>query len=146
MYQLKKSKKEDYDFIYELGKLVNKERVIKTYGSWDEDFQKEYFKKKFDVNKIKLITFNNQNIGMLETEKTKNNIHIEEIQLLPEYQGKGIGTKVLQDIIEDAKQKKVNLDLRVMKINPAKKLYERLGFVIVGETETHYLMNMINKK
>jgi ribosomal protein S18 acetylase RimI-like enzyme len=30
--------------------------------------------------------------------------------------------------------------LQVLKTNPAKQLYERLGFQVTGETASHYLM------
>jgi ribosomal protein S18 acetylase RimI-like enzyme len=28
--------------------------------------------------------------------------------------------------------------LTILKVNPARRLYERLGFTVVGETETHF--------
>ena len=34
--------------------------------------------------------------------------------------------------------------LQVFKSNPAKYLYERLGFTVYGETETHYQMEISN--
>ena len=32
------------------------------------------------------------------------------------------------------------VELQVLKVNPARRLYGRLGFQVTGETETHYLM------
>ncbi|MFA6072638.1 MAG: GNAT family N-acetyltransferase [Candidatus Woesearchaeota archaeon] len=145
MYKLRHTKTADYLFIYNLSKLVNKSRIIQTYGSWDENFQKEVFNKKFNIKNIKIITLDGLDIGSLEIETTKNNIHINEIQLLPKYQGRGIGTKILQDLIIHAKLNKIDLDLKVLKINPAKRLYERIGFIICKETNTHYFMNFITR-
>ena len=62
----------------------------------------------------------------------------------PEYQGKGIGTQVLKDIMRVHKDQ--TLHIQYFKQNPVGKLYERLGFTINGETEFHYQMVKPNIK
>lgn len=63
---------------------------------------------------------------------------IGNICIIPEYQGRGIGTQVLKDIIELHKNQ--DLHIQYFKQNPVGKLYEKLGFVPDGETEFHYQM------
>jgi ribosomal protein S18 acetylase RimI-like enzyme len=58
----------------------------------------------------------------------------------PEHQGKGIGTRLISEVLQDAHSRGLAVRLRVLKVNPAQRLYERLGFAVVGETETHHLM------
>jgi orotate phosphoribosyltransferase len=62
------------------------------------------------------------------------------IEIHPEYQRKGIGTTLINNIIADSAQNMKPVRLRVLKVNPAKGLYERLGFSTVEETSTHYIM------
>jgi ribosomal protein S18 acetylase RimI-like enzyme len=50
-------------------------------------------------------------------------------------QGQGIGTHVLRPLPASAKHQSKVLTLAVMKINPAIRLYERLGFRITHEDE-----------
>ena len=41
---------------------------------------------------------------------------------------------------EQADAAHLPLELQVLKVNPAKGLYERLGLAVIDETKTHYLM------
>ena len=53
---------------------------------------------------------------------------------------KGIGKKILEEQLKENHEKGIRTILQVFKDNPAKKLYEQLGFKVYGETETHYQM------
>jgi GNAT superfamily N-acetyltransferase len=60
---------------------------------------------------------------------------ILQVQLLPEAQGRGIGAELIRRLIAEADAAGVALKLKVLKTNPARRLYERLGFVLVGDDE-----------
>ena len=47
---------------------------------------------------------------------------------------------VIGELLAEADERNVQVELRVLKVNPAKSLYERLGFAVFDETETHYRM------
>ena len=79
-------------------------------------------------------------VGALGVAETDAEIFLSEIQILPEWQNRGIGTKFLASEIERARRLDKPLRLRVLRENSAKRLYERHGFVVSGETETHLLM------
>ena len=66
------------------------------------------------------------------------NYEIGNICIIPEYQGKGIGTQVLKDIMRLHKNQ--DLHIQYFKQNPVGSLYERLGFMPSEETEFHYKM------
>ena len=87
--------------------------------------------------KIDIIEYDNKDIGFYNGEVVENgDYEIGNICILAEYQGKGIGTKILEDIINQNKE--CNIKLQYFKQNPVGRLYERLGFVLVGETKYHY--------
>jgi ribosomal protein S18 acetylase RimI-like enzyme len=60
--------------------------------------------------------------------------------LRPALQGQGIGMLVIQQVLDEAKRSGKPVVLQVLKVNPARRLYERLGFSATGENETHYFM------
>lgn len=73
--------------------------------------------------------------------------HLEEgvpsfaISLYKEYRGQGIGTelmkRMLQELVERGYEK---ASLAVQKANYAVRMYQKVGFEIVGENEEEYLM------
>jgi len=60
--------------------------------------------------------------------------------ILPECRGMGIGTKLLEKIIEDNRQKYPQISLSVDPQNEAMKLYKRLGFRECGVSGTSITM------
>lgn len=78
---------------------------------------------------------------MLQRLDHDHAIEIAELQLLPSAQGRGIGTRVMRRVMADAGARGVPVRLRVGRMNRgARALYERLGFRVVEETETHVRM------
>lgn len=140
-YKLIPITEKDYEFIYELKKNAYKEYVEANFGTWDEVAQREYFKKfiEFYKDTTYLIGLDEKVIGFYNDEFLENgDYEVRNICIIPEYQGKGIGTKILKDILEQYKDK--NIHIQYFKQNPVGKLYERLGFIANGETKTHYQM------
>lgn len=66
------------------------------------------------------------------------------LAVLPACQGRGIGSRVLQMIIEENPGRR--LYLQIYKGNPARRLYQRAGFVVYGETQTHWLMHRAGRE
>lgn len=85
-----------------------------------------------------VIHFDNERMGALKYQETLSFIDIMQLQIHPDFQGQGLGTKIVQSLIEKAGEKYVTLT--VLKDNPAFKLYQRLGFVVTGEDEFEYCM------
>jgi ribosomal protein S18 acetylase RimI-like enzyme len=59
---------------------------------------------------------------------------------MPDWQNRGLGTTIIQDVIDRLRAPGIPVRLQVLKVNPARRLYERLGFEIYDESDTHYLM------
>lgn len=62
------------------------------------------------------------------------------VAMLPGYRGQGIGTALLTKLIAQADGRYAALSLSVDPQNPALRLYERLGFVVVGAFGTSWTM------
>ncbi|WDE13973.1 GNAT family N-acetyltransferase [Thalassomonas haliotis] len=60
--------------------------------------------------------------------------------MAPQYQGQGLGQRILQQVLQQAKGKTVLLT--VLKENPALNLYKKLGFTVTGEDEYEFHMQV----
>lgn len=129
----------DISFLYALHIATMKEYIDQTWG-WDDAFQESLFKKNYVPAEFQVITFNGSDIGMLSLEEREEEIFLRTIKIHPNYQSQGIGTAIISKIIADGTLNMKPVRLRVLKVNPAKRLYERLGFSTVEETSTHYIM------
>lgn len=142
MYELRQATEDDFDFLYRLHVATMREHVAAVYG-WDEAFQEKHFKEKFDPAHCRIVVVDGQDVGMVRAVEREGTLFISNIHVLPEYQNRGIGTAVLKDILRGAKERGLPLGLRVLRGNPARRLYERLGFAAVGQTETHTRMRLL---
>ena len=134
-------KDNDYEFVYEVKKKAYKKYVEECWGPWNEEIQRELFQKFITnvQNNAYIIMNNDIKIGFYNGEILENgNYEIGNICIIPEYQGKGIGTKILKNKLEENKDR--NIEIQYFKQNPVGKLYEKLGFIPNGEKEFHYLM------
>lgn len=77
---------------------------------------------------------------MISVEQIENAVFLSKTYILPEYQGRGIGTQLIKSILDRAFDSGLPVMLQVLRVNPAERFFEHLGSVEAGETETHYLM------
>ena len=129
------------EFVYQTKKKAYKKYVEECWGSWVEEDQRKYYEN-FIKNVEKdtwIIQLNGIDIGFYNGMTLDDGSYeIGNICIIPEYQGKGIGTQVLKDIIELHKEQDIHI--QYFKQNPVCALYERLGFISNGETQFHYQM------
>ena len=130
---------DDYDLIYRLHVEAMRDVVTRQYG-WNEAIVSAMFREWFDPTMIRLILVDEQPAGFLAVRDDPTRVFLSNIELAPAYQGRGLGAAVIRAVLDDAQERGQPIDLQVHKINRARRLYERLGFTAVGETETHYLM------
>jgi tRNA(Arg) A34 adenosine deaminase TadA/ribosomal protein S18 acetylase RimI-like enzyme len=133
---------DDADFLYRLHRAAMQNYVAQTWGQWDEAWQAQYFQQHFDPSACQIIVLHGQDVGVLSVLRRVTDIFLVSIELLPACQGQGIGTHLIRTLMDEAHQQGVPLTLQVLKVNPARRLYERLGFSISGETPTHYQMSV----
>jgi len=137
-YKLRKAEQDDLWLTYEIRKNALGEYVEQTWG-WDEEWQREYHVKDFDISITQIIESEGKAVGTLELEEEAGILKITGLYIIDIYQTKGIGTKIMKDILSDNKNKQIRL--QVLKVNPgARKFYEKFGFEITGEEKHHYKM------
>jgi ribosomal protein S18 acetylase RimI-like enzyme len=138
-YTLRQAREDDFEFLYNLKVTCLKEYVAATYG-WDDEYQLQLFTKRFDPSEIQIIVVDDHDVGHLSVEDSDDELYIAGIYLLPAWQNQGLGTSVIEDVLSTAAGREKGGWLQVLRVNPARHLYERLGFQIFEETNTHFKM------
>lgn len=136
---LRQATEADSAFVYEAKRAALGDYVSQTWG-WEEAFQQRYHREHYDPSVTSVITLGEQDIGCMVVCDTPEYRMLESIYLLPEFQKRGIGGALVGRVLEEAARDGVAVRLHVLKINPAVRLYKRLKFRIIGETENHYVM------
>lgn len=82
-----------------------------------------------------------QPIGRLYRDKRPDEIRVVDIALLPAEQGRGVGGRIMQEILDEAGAAGLHVRIHVERSNPARRLYERLGFKLVDSGEVYDLLS-----
>ena len=142
-YTLRQATEADCEFLYQLHKAAMQEYVAATWG-WQEEWQREYFDKKWDPRQRQVIQVNGRDAGVLAVEKRQGEYYLGLIELLPEFQGKGVGTAVLADFPPTPQPLGPPAPLPVLKpTGRARQFYKRLGFAIADDEEIRYKMQRV---
>jgi ribosomal protein S18 acetylase RimI-like enzyme len=130
----------DYEFCRNVHHSAYREVVIRQFGSWDESMQDGFFREGLNRAPHKIVEIDGTPIGVVSTEIKRDCLYMSELQLLPEYQGQGIGSIIVKEQMAVAKSLNLPLRLVVLRENRAQDLYRRLGFMTTGTTEIHVKM------
>lgn len=88
----------------------------------------------------RLILVDGMPAGRLYVDRREDEVRIVDIALLPAHRGAGVGGAILRDLLAEAAAAGKPLRIHVEQMNPALRLYERLGFKRIGDAGVYYLM------
>lgn len=108
--------------------------------------QHAYYMNVYKDAEFQIIESGSTGIGRLYLWETEHQIRIVDIAILPEHRGKGIGSKILSDLIRQSELSGKKLNIHVEHFNPALRLYERLGFKKTDDTGVYLFMERIPAK
>ena len=137
---LRKAHTNDSEFVFAVKKAAFQEYVEQVWG-WDDSYQRELHNRRFTDQDVCIIQFRGVDVGFLAMSSTPDTFKVNQIFILPEYQGRGIGSACMTHIIDDANREQKSVALQVLKVNTrGVAFYQQLGFTIVGESSTHFQM------
>jgi ribosomal protein S18 acetylase RimI-like enzyme len=140
-YQLRAAQHEDADFLWRLRQQVMRDVVEATWGPWEDTQQRQFFDRGFVPRETSIIVVDDKPAGRISVARSHMEYFLGIVELLPEAQGRGLGSAIMRDLQEEARQVRLPIRLQVIKANTAAlRLYTRLGFRPTGETKTHQLM------
>lgn len=92
-----------------------------------------------------LIMLDDNPVGLIQLGVINKAIHIRQFQIHPDYQGRGLGKRVLDVCKKKARQRNTSVTLYVLLENPAKNLYLRNGFEIERTDKIQHFMRFLER-
>ena len=132
----------DQAFARDVHHIAYRDVVEDQFGRWDEAEQTAYFDTAWPQHEHEIVECEGVPCGYVAIEVAKDAVHVHELVLHPDYQGRGFGTQALSEAIESARIRGLPVELRVLHQNRAVNLYRRLGFVDYDQTPTHRLLRL----
>jgi ribosomal protein S18 acetylase RimI-like enzyme len=140
----------DEDFFYRLY-ASTRQAEMAAWG-WDSAQQNIFLQMQFRAQRVgyasqfpdaesRVILIDHIPAGRIIVHRTPTDIRLVDIALLPGDRNRGIGTRVISDLIAGAEAVGKAVLLQVAKGNPAIHLYQRLGFSNTAEDEIFYQMS-----
>jgi ribosomal protein S18 acetylase RimI-like enzyme len=122
--------------------------TARSQGRVGEDFDESAWRTSFAAETLRqvhgevphdstyVIDIDGERAGRLRLVQAPDSRELAGLQLLPAHQGKGLGTHLVEQFLVDAREQGLPARVDVQRDNPrARALYERLGFVEVGDAE-----------
>ncbi|MBV9209869.1 MAG: GNAT family N-acetyltransferase [Acidobacteria bacterium] len=139
----------DEDFLYQV--YASTRRAEVSAWGWNEQQQDAFLRMQFTMQRRSfemqhpdaahdIILLDEEPIGRLLVERSDGEIQLTDISLLASHRGRGIGSQVIKKLLEEADRTRSKVKLQVLKVNPAARLYERLGFIRTGERGLYFQM------
>ena len=143
-YVLRAATAQDAAFIYELRVAGLRDYVAAIWG-WNEALQAARFAASFDPARYQVVVVAGRDVGAIAVEWREDHVLLADIEISPAWRGRGLGTALVGAILAEARRREVPVALQVLRGNPARRLYERLGFRVSAATGSHYQMRATHK-
>lgn len=104
------------------------------------DAQDAHYRQHYPTAECLVIEADGVPAGRLYLDRWSNEIRVMDISLLPPHRGQGIGSFLLQQLLDEAQQSGKLVSIHVERFNPALKLYQRLGFRMVEDKGVYLLL------
>ena len=144
--RLRPATRDDLGFLFELYQAALGPHLAQTYGPLDRAGEHARFLATTKLETHQVVELESRPIGCVAARRTPDEVRLSRVFLLPEFQKRGIGTRLVDDVSARADAAGLPVRLRVLRVNPARRLYERVGFAVTGETDTHFLMERPARK
>jgi len=102
--------------------------------------QKTHYEQYYPDCAFMVIEMDQVAIGRLYIDRADDDIRITDIALLPEFRGRGIGLMLMEEILAEGQATGKRVTIHVEHDNPARRLYDRLGFHQVDTNGVYHLM------
>jgi len=104
------------------------------------DFQRTHYRQHYADATFLIVVLDGRPVGRLYVDYAPHDVRVLDISLVPDARGKGVGGWLLQNVLEEADRLAAPVTLHVAAGNPARRLYERLGFRTVNEDALNLFM------
>ena len=127
--QLRPATADDADFVYGvLDEAIGP--YVRAHEEWDEAAQRDRVRRLLETAETSLIAVDGHDVGYVSIWRNDDELYVASIALARRWRGRGLGTVLMQELIDEAARNGVPVRLSVLEGNPARGLYERLGFAV----------------
>lgn len=134
-YALRAATHEDETFLYLLHREAMRDYVEMTWG-WNEAWQRTHFASSYaPLQNVVIVRTANPaaDVGRVSLARHWRWIFLRDIELAAAERRHGIGSAIVGAVIALAQASDRHVELNVLACNPARHLYERLGFRVVRD-------------
>ena len=143
-YRLLRTKTQDQRWLDQLRRSAYRELFLETFGGWDEALHVRQSTECWDRGYISVIEVAGERVGMVQMFDRDGLVEVGELEIDPEHQERGIGGRVLSDIVEQAHKRGKTVTASIMRENGrALGFLQRYGFELVEQTETHHQLRCV---
>jgi GNAT superfamily N-acetyltransferase len=130
----------DHDFEYCRRLYFVEMRWIIEELHLDRISQETSFRQQWNSAQVRMIALDGTDVGWLQAMTQNDEFFVAQMFVDGPFQRRGIGTEVVKRLISEANSLNLAVRLNVVRINPARRLYERLGFRVIGEDDRKFYM------
>jgi len=138
-YVLRQATDTDFVFMRDT-KLDGMEPYVRAVWGWDRGEQERRYREQFDPRNRHIVVCDGVAAGYIHVERDADVVTLAGIYIIASMRNRGLGAALIQHVVEEAREGGKPVALRVLKPNPARRLYERMGFRVVDETTERYFM------
>jgi ribosomal protein S18 acetylase RimI-like enzyme len=128
----------DLPFLIALRHATMSEHLARVNAARDEASQLARVLAQFEHARI--VAIGGQDAGLLKAYREQGRWYIAQIQIAPQFQGQGLGRAIIENVLAQAGREQLPTALKVLTGNPARRLYEALGFKEISQEDAEHLM------
>ncbi|MCC6743751.1 MAG: GNAT family N-acetyltransferase [Acidobacteria bacterium] len=97
------------------------------------DAQRRSYQMAFPDLEVRIVEIGGKSCGQIALSTTDDAVHLVDVSIAPAERGRGVGNCLVRLVCEDAAARDLPVKLHVAAGNPARRLYERIGFRLTKE-------------
>ncbi len=137
IHRIRPAESSDFAWLLKLRQTSAQRHVEEVFGAWDVAAQRARFTRAFGAEAMAVVEVEAQPVGALSVDWDADPIVLAAVELHPRWQGRGLGTRLVHDVLRRATQLERGVVTTVLRPNPVQALYERLGIHVAERTATH---------
>lgn len=130
----------DAEFAVQVIRTTMQGHVLRTWGHWNEPGVRERAIEDTGAGRTHIIELDGQAAGLFLVDERPTHTELEQIFLLPPFQRRGLGTRLMRELMAQADRSGRTLRLQVLRVNPARFWYSQLGLREVEQSDAFLVM------